>query len=593
MAVLSEGAVLLTAAVVAVPLARFGRLGSVLGYLAAGSVIGPEGFALIADVERILHFAEFGVVLLLFVIGLELQPARLWTMRRSVSGLGVVQLLVTGGALALIGRLFGLEFDAAAVVGLALALSSTAFALQMLAERNELTTRHGRTAFSILLFQDLAAIPLLALVPLLAGQADGPSNAGGGAGALQTVGVLALVAVAGRYLLRYAFRIVARTRVREAFTAAALLTVVGTALLMQAVGLSAALGAFVAGVLLAGSEYRHALEADLEPFKGLLLGLFFMAVGMSINLGMIAAEPERFAALVLLLLAVKALVLFALGRASGLTSAAAAALAVAISQGGEFAFVIFGVSVEAAVIDRRLGEQLVAVVTLSMAVSPFLFLAYDGFRRLRSAPGAEPAAALPEEENQVIIAGFGRFGQIVGRILRARHIGFTALNASAEQVDFVARYGNRIHYGDASRLDLLNAAKADRAVVFVLAIDDVEASVRTARTVREHFPKLKIYARARNRQHAYRLMELGIAVVWRETFLSSLDMAGAVLEGLGLPDYAAARAVATFRSHDEARLYGHFGAHGDEKRMQALAMKAAEELERLFAEDDTAAKRMS
>ncbi|MGE5442342.1 MAG: cation:proton antiporter, partial [Bacteroidota bacterium] len=494
---------------------------------------------------------------------------------------------VTGGALALAGRMLGLGPQAAAVVGLALSLSSTAFALQLLAEKNQLTTRHGRAAFSILLLQDLAAVPLLALVPLLAPGAQGPMRSAGVSAAVEVLGILIATAVAGRFFLRYALRVVATTRVHEVFTAFALLTVVGTAVLMERLGLSAALGAFVAGVLLADSEYRHELQADVEPFKGLLLGLFFIAVGMSLNMRTIIGDPGTMVVLVAGLILLKGVILYALGRANGLGTPSARALAVTIAQGGEFAFVILGVAAEAEVITRALADRLIAAVTLSLVVTPLLFAINGAIERREAKRKANETAydALPGDESQVIIAGFGRFGQIVARILRAKRIPFTALDNSSEQVNFVRDYGSKVYYGDASRLDLLLAARADRAIAFVLAIDDVAASVQTAEVVRKHFPHLKIYARARNRQHAYRLMELGISIVWRETFLSSLDMARELLKGLGLPDFAAARTTEIFREHDERRLYSLYGEHRNEERMRMLAKKAAEELEELFAQD--------
>ena len=587
MALIQEAAVFLTAAVIAVPLAKRLGLGAVLGYLGAGLAIGPHGLGLVSGVFEVFHFAEFGVFLLLFIIGLELQPVRLWTMRQSVFGLGCMQVFVTGGALALAGRLFGLEPAAAAVVGLTLSFSSTAFALQTLAEKNQLTTRHGRAAFSILLLQDLAVIPLLALVPLLAPGATGPLQSAGLLAAIETLAVLLGAAVLGRFILRYALRIVARTGANEVFTAFALLTVVGATLLMEQLGLSATLGAFLAGVLLADSEYRHELQADLEPFKGLLLGLFFIAVGMSLNVQTIIGEPGTMAFLVIVLIIVKASILFVLGRANGLSTPSARALAVSLAQGGEFAFVVLGVAVEAGVIARDLSDRLIAAVTLSLAVTPLLF-ALNGLLERREAQRKVSEATydrLPGDERQVIIAGFGRFGQIVARILRARRIRFTALDISPDQIDIVRKYGSEAYYGDASRLDLLLAARAERAAAFVLAIDDVTASVRTAEVVRKHFPNLKIYARARNRQHAYRLMELGISVIWRETYLSSLDMAREVLKGLGLPTFVADRSVEIFREHDERRLYDLFGEHRNEQRMQMLTKKAAEELEELFAQD--------
>ncbi len=587
MSFLAPMVIFLSAAVVAVPLARRLGLGAIIGYIAAGAVIGPEGFGLVTDVDDIFHFAAFGVVLLLFIIGLELQPSRLWTMRQNVVGLGCMQLFVTGGALALVGRLCGLGLGAAALTGITLSLSSTAFALQTLAERNQLTTRHGRAAFSILLLQDLAVIPLLALLPLLAPGAHGAMDGGGAMAGVEALGIVIATAVAGRYVLRYLLRIVASTRVQEVFTALALLTVVGTSLLMQELGLSAALGAFLAGVLLADSEYRHALQADVEPFKGLLLGLFFIAVGMSLSLATIVREPGTIALMVAGLIAIKGTVLFVLGRANGLSIASSRALAVSVAQGGEFAFVVLGVGVAAQIVPQPLADRLIAVVILSMVATPLLFAINAALER-REARRKDAASAydeLPGDESQVIIAGFGRFGQIVARILRAKRIPFTALDISSEQVDFVRNYGSKVYYGDASRLDLLMAARADRAIAFVLAIDDVEASVRTAETVRQHFPNLKIYARVRNRSHAYRMMELGIAVVWRETFHSSLAMAGELLKGLGLPDYAADRAVELFRDHDERRLYSLYGEHRNEARMQMLVKRSAQELEELFAQD--------
>ncbi len=583
---LAEAAIFLAAAVIAVPLSRRLGLGAVLGYLAAGAVLGPGGLGLVFNVADILHFAEFGVVLLLFIIGIELQPSRLWTMRKAVFGLGAAQVAITGVALAVAAFALGVEPVSAGVVGLTLALSSTAFALQTLAEKGQLTTRHGRAAFAILLFQDLAAIPLLAFVPLLAPGAAGQVDGSKLLDVANVVAVLIAVSVGGRFFLRYAFRIVAWTQIREVFTAMGLLVVIAISLLMQSLGLSMALGAFLAGLLLADSEYRHALEADIEPFKSLLLGLFFMTVGMSLNLRMIAERPAIVAALVMGLVGIKLTILYLLARMNGLVPASARALAISISQGGEFAFVILAVAVGKAVVEQPVAEMLTAVVTLSMAVTPLLFAAEALVARHRRIPQAARGFDEPRgEEKQVIIAGFGRFGQIVARILRAKKIAFTALEISPDQVDFVRGFGNEVFYGDASRLDLLRAARADQAVALVLAIDDPDASVRTAQTVRENFPRLPIYARARNRNHAYRLMDLGIKVVWRETFLSSTDMARAVLKSVGLPEREADKAIETFRRHDERRLYAHHGLHNDERRMQALAKEAMKELEELFAAD--------
>lgn len=570
----------------AVPVSRRLGLGAVLGYLIAGAIIGPAGLGIVFNVNDVLHFAEFGVVLLLFIIGLELQPSRLWTMRKAIFGMGAAQVAATGAVLAAAAMVLDVTPVAAAVIGLTLALSSTAFALQNLAEKGQLTTRHGRAAFAILLFQDVAAIPLIALVPLL-GAGIGAAAEPDLLDAVKVIAMLAAVSVGGRYALRYALRIVALTNTRELFTAMALLVVVAVSLVMQSLGLSMALGAFLAGVLLADSEYRHALEADIEPFKGLLLGLFFMSVGMSLNLGMIASEPLTVAALVAGLVGVKLVILYGLGRMNGLDGCSARALAIAISQGGEFAFVIFAVAAGAGLLAQDEADLLKAVVTLSMATTPLL-AALDGPLARRGAARSQAAVTYdepPPDTRPVIIAGFGRFGQIVARILRAKKIPFIALEISPAQVDFVRGFGNEVFYGDASRIDLLRAAKADQAAAFVLAIDDPDASVRTALTVRETFPDLPIYARARNRNHAYRLMDAGIRVVWRETFLSSLDMAGAVLAGLGYRERDVRTAVETFRSHDERRLYAHYGLHNDVKRMQDLAKAANKELEELFEAD--------
>jgi glutathione-regulated potassium-efflux system protein KefB len=584
MDILTKAAIFFAAAVVVVPVFKRLGLSSVLGYLVAGAVIGPAGLSLIGDVESILHVAEFGVVLLLFVIGLEVQPQRLWTMRAQVFGLGGAQVLATAAVIGAAVYLAGLPPTIAIVVGLGLALSSTAFALQTLAERNELATRHGRAAFAILLFQDVAAIPMLAIIPLL-GVTEMAAEMPLWLAVLRVVGVLVAVILGGQYLLRPILRAMAGTKIPELFTATALLIVTGTALAMYAIGISMALGAFLAGMLLANSEYRHELEADIEPFKGLLLGLFFISVGMGLNLGLLIEQPGVIAGLVLALLGAKALVIYALGRAWKLNGAASKDLAVSIAQGGEFAFVIFGAAVTAGVMSAGQNDLLVLLVSLSMAASPFVTLGND-WLTARLAPKKPPVyAQLPDEENPVIIAGFGRFGQIFGRVLAARKIRFTALDISADQVDFVTRFGNKVYYGDASRLDLLRAAKADAAKIFILAIDDVEASVRTAQTVIKHFPHLKIYARARNRQHAYRLMDLGITLMQRETLLSALDLARDMLMGLGMPRAEAERTMRTFRDHDERRLFEHHTHHNDQQKLIALAKEGNKELEEMFERD--------
>jgi glutathione-regulated potassium-efflux system ancillary protein KefC/glutathione-regulated potassium-efflux system protein KefB len=590
MSILNEVAVFLIAAVIAVPLFKRLGLGSILGYLAAGAIIGPSGLGFIRDPEDVLHFAEFGVVLFLFIVGLELQPARLWALRRSVFGLGLAQVLLSGLLLTGAGLALGLSIKAALIAGLGLSLSSTAIALQLLGERQQLTARHGRESFAILLFQDLAVIPLLALIPLITeGQAD---TGGGGQGLLlsmlKVAAVLTAVVLSGRFLVRPVFRLIASTQLQELFTAATLLVVVGVALLMNYAGISMALGTFLAGVLLADSEYRHELEADIEPFKGLLLGLFFIAVGMSMNLRLVTQQPLLVAGCVVGLMVLKGGVLFGLGRPMGLMIQGRRIMALALAQGGEFGFVLFGVAATAGVMDRGLTELLTVVVSLSMAATPILLVLHDRVveRLLRRTVPADYDHMEDAQQQPVIIAGFGRYGQIVGRVLNMLDIGFTALDVSSEHVDFLRRYGNKIYYGDASRLELLRAAGAARAKLFVLAIDDMDASVRTARLVRAHFPELPVYARARNRAHAYRLLDEGVKVLNRETLLSSLEMAGHVLQGLGFDEERARGIVERFRAYDEEMLHKQHAVYQDEEKLLQTAQQSRAELRSLFEQDN-------
>lgn len=583
---LIQAAVFLAAAAVAAPLGRMLRIGAVLGYLAAGIVIGPYLLGplyQLDDVESILNFAEFGVVMLLFVIGLELRPVRLWSMRSSIFGLGLAQLVLTSFAVAGIGVLLGLPPNQAVFVGLALSLSSTAFALQLLEEKRELATRHGRLAFSVLLFQDLAAIPLIALVPLFALGANAEEAMDLRAG-LIAIGTIVGVIVVGRFLLSRLYRIVAATGVREAMTASALLTVVGVALIMEAAGLSAALGAFIAGALLADSEYRHQIEADIQPFEGLLLAVFFIAIGMTIDLGVLAAEPLLLTVIVLGLVALKAIILYGLGRWWGMSGTAARRFGLVISQGGEFAFVLFAAGVAERVMDQPLANLLTLAVTLSMALTPVLLLIDDWANR-RAKPEPPEYEMPPPGDGHVIIAGFGRFGQIIARVLRARRVPFTALDSSVQQVDFVRRFGAEIYYGDAGRLDILRAARADKARAFVLAIDDVESSLKVAEIVRQNFPDLAIYARARDRTHVHRLMDLGVEIIERETFLSALELTRSLLRGLGLSAAEVKRLLETFKRLDEKRLYQDYQYYTDLEKVRANAMSQARELEELFARD--------
>jgi monovalent cation:proton antiporter-2 (CPA2) family protein len=571
---------LLLAAVIIVPLAARLGLGAVLGYLLAGVLVGPWSLGVVGEVEQVMHVAEFGVILLLFIIGLELRPTRLWALRKAIFGFGSAQLLVCAALLTVFSVLTGLALQTAVVVGLILALSSTAFALQLIAQRGEMTARWGRSAFGTLLFQDLAVVPLLALLPLF-----GPGEGSGSVSwsrVLLSVSVLLVVLFAGRFILRQVLRIAARSHVREILTATALLVAFGTAYLLEAAGLSMALGAFIAGVLLADSEFRHQLEADIEPFKGLLLGLFFIAVGMSLNIGLLSSASGNVALLVVGIVAIKLLALFGLGRWNGLDARESLKLGIALSQGGEFAFVLFGVALAAGVMSAFQVQLYSVAVSLSMVVTPLLFIVYD---RLDQRREVEPEFDVIDEQTPVIIVGFGRFGQVVARILAAKKIPFTALDASSQQVDFVRLYGNEIYYGDGARIDLLEAAGAHSASILVLAIDDVESSVTAATHIRAHFPALKVFARARNRKHAYRLMDLGVQVIRRETFLSAVDMGRAVLESLGVNPAQAGEVVARFAEHDERRLAEYHSMHNDEEKMRELAKASARELEEMFARD--------
>lgn len=571
----------LTVAILFVPLFRRLGLGAVLGYLAAGVAIGPQGLHLIEDIEEVLKLSEFGVVLLLFIIGLELQPSRLWTLRRMVFGLGAAQLLLTGVIALAVLLLLGYALPVAFLVGFGLAMSSTALVLQLLAERGELQTRHGRAAFAILLFQDLAVIPLLAVVPLLAEGTEAGSWLEWTTTA-KTLGVFALVIFGGRYAMRPLLRMVASAGTPELLTALALLIVLSTSLAMEAVGLSMSLGAFLAGVLLSESEYRHQLKIEIEPFKGMLLGLFFIAVGMAADLGVLLRDPLTTLAAAGGILVIKALVLFVLGRLFGFKSDVARALAVGLPQGGEFAFVLFTAAVSAGVLDTGLVATLITLVTLTMIATPLLQMLNDRIGR-RVETAAYDRIDAPEAP--VIIAGFGPFGQVVARILRLKRIAFTVLDKDSAHVDFVRRFGNQVFYGDAGRLDLLRAAHAENARLFVLTIPDIEASLHVADVVRRHFPRLTIFAVAVNRQHAMRLMDLGIEHVIRRSFHSSLVMAEQILGALGKEPGNSHALVELFREHDEATLKRQHAVHHDETLMLQTAREAARELEHLFEQD--------
>ncbi|MCK6548352.1 monovalent cation:proton antiporter-2 (CPA2) family protein [Myxococcota bacterium] len=590
---LLQAFVYLGAAVTAVPIAKRLGLGSVLGYLLAGVIIGPYALRLVGERGAdVMHAAEFGVVMMLFLIGLELRPALLWELRRPILGLGGAQVLgtsvvLTGAALAL-----GLPMKEAVSVGLILAGSSTAIVLQSLNEKGQMKTEAGRASFAVLLFQDIAVIPMLALFPLLgtkAAEAAEPSRPGW----LSTLMVLAAVAgiiLAGRFLVRPLFRFLAATGLREVFTAAALLLVVGIALLMELVGVSAALGTFLAGVVLAESEYRRELEGDIEPFKGLLLGLFFISVGVTIDFGLIASSPGLVAGLVLALIALKMLVLYALGRIFALQRSARTLFAFALAQGGEFAFVLTSFAFGLGALGKDTAGFVTAVVAISMLMTPLVLILHDRVvaPRVQSAEPARPHDHVESHEDPVVIAGFGRFGQIVGRLLRAKGIGTTVLDLDPATIDLMRRIGLKAYYGDATRLELLHSAGCATAKVFVLAIDDVEKSIELAELVHRHFPKLKIIARARNRPHYYRLRALGIESVHRETFATSIEVGVATLKALGHGAHEALRAGRSFRTHDERaieQLTKIRETQGD-AAFFAEARRALEEVERLMQAKD-------
>jgi glutathione-regulated potassium-efflux system ancillary protein KefC len=577
--------VYLAAAVVAVPIAKRFGLGAVLGYLMAGVAIGPWGLGLISQVEDILHFSEFGVVLLLFLIGLELEPKRLWSLRRSIFGWGTAQVGLVSTALFVAGLLLGADWKAALIASLGLSLSSTAIALATLGERNLMTTGAGSAGFSLLLFQDIAAIPMIAIVPLL-GVAATSSGEPAWQTALKVAAVIAALVVGGRFLIRPLLRMIAKTEIREVFTAFALLLVIGIGLLMQSVGMSMALGTFLAGVLLADSEYRHALETDLEPFKGLLLGLFFIAVGMSIDFGVLLRAPLLVAGMLAGFLAIKTGVLFALSRYFNILAPQRLLFAIMLSQGGEFAFVIFGAAATANVFSADTASALMVVVALSMVATPLMLLAYDKLiaPRLRNVD-KRPADDVHGQNEPVIIAGFGRFGQIIGRLLRASRIGITVLDHDPDQIDLLRKFGFKVFYGDATRVDLLHAAGAGKARALVVAIDGVQESIDLVDAVRKEFPHLKILARARNVSHYYDLLDRGVTVIERETFESALQLGRRTLQELGYGAYQARQAAMKFRAHNLKSLMDVYPYYKDQKQLVSMSAQARDELEAMFARD--------
>ena len=586
----------LSAAVLAVPLSKALGLGSIIGYLAAGIAIGPWGIGLVANGEDILHFAEFGVVLMLFLVGLELEPKRLWALRRPIFGWGSAQVLGCTAVIFLAAWAFGVGWNIALVAALGLALSSTAISLQVMGERNLLPTSSGQAGFSILLFQDVAAIPILALLPLLGGvaasnQAHTPYHQ-----ALEAIKIIAIIGgiiVGGRLLLRPVLRWIANSKTPEIFTAAALLLVVGIAGLMQLVGLSMALGAFLAGVLLAESEYRRELETDIEPFKGLLLGLFFIAVGMCIDFGALMRSPGVMALIVVGFLACKAAVIYGLAKAMKLPLQERPVFTLLLAQGGEFAFVVFQAAVGSKVFSAETASLLIGGVAVSMLLSPLLLVLFDKYLLPRFAVHRTDLEELSEpQEAPVIICGFGRYGQIVGRMVNLQGIQATVLDHDADTIDAVRAFGFRVHYGDATRLDLLRTAGAASAKVIVVAVDGIDQSLKIVDMVQEHFPHLSIVARARNVTHLYQLRDRNVPAIERELFDASMRSARSVLEALGWPAHEARQSAMRFRQMNldlTEQIYPHYK---DRARLISASKQGRNQLaEQIAREREAQAKR--
>ena len=588
-----QALVYLAAAVVSVPIAKRVGLGSVLGYLLAGMIIGPFVLGLIGkEGQDVMHFAEFGVVMMLFLIGLELKPSLLWRMRSGIVGMGGLQLGLSASAIMLVAVMFGLNWQSALTIGLVLGLSSTAIVLQTLNEKDLMKTDAGQCSFAVLLFQDISVIPMLALFPLLASQplaADSQTqhatwvdglSAWAEAGVV--LGAMLGIVFVGRLLIRPGFRIIAKTRLRELFTAAALLLVISIAVLMTQVGLSPALGTFLAGVVLADSEYRHELEGDIEPFKGLLLGLFFIAVGASVDFGLITERPGLIMGLVIALMTIKFLVLFLLGRLYKMGMDQNTLLAFTLAQGGEFAFVLFSFASQHRILSEEITDPLVAVVAISMALTPLLMAFFEKVLQPRIGTREQSRQVRDESiesQSNVIIAGFGRFGNIVGRLLRANGIKPTVLDLDSDNVEILRKLGLKVFYGDASRLDLLRAAGASQASVIILAIDDFEKILQIVDTVKKHFPHLHILARAYGRSEAYELLELGVSRVYRDTFDTSLSVGIDALDLLGYRKHQAFRASRLFRRHDETHLRELALMRHDRKAYISLARQRIRDLE--------------
>ncbi|HXR59246.1 MAG TPA: monovalent cation:proton antiporter-2 (CPA2) family protein [Burkholderiales bacterium] len=574
---LHQSLIYLAAGVIVVPVFRRLGLGSVLGYLAAGVAIGPWGMRLVSAPEAILHFAEIGVVMLLFLVGLELNPRQLWQMRRPILGMGATQVAVTALVVAAAGWALGLAWPVAVVAGMGFAMSSTAIGLATLQEKRLLQTPGGQASFSVLLFQDLAVIPFLLILNFLS--TDGKAEFDWMAPA-KAVGIIAVVIVGGRLALRPLLRYIANTGLREIFVGFALLLVMGIAALMEAFGLSAALGAFLAGVLLADSEYRHALELDIDPFKGLLLGLFFIAVGMSVDLGLFVRSPLLVLGIAFSIVLLKTLLLYPIAQTFGYCGRQdATVFALALSQVGEFAFVLFGAATR--VVPRETIDVLNAAVAASMLSTPLLMMVYEKWLAPRLGRAEERAPDTIDEQNPVIVAGFGRFGQVVTRVLNGLKIGATVIDRDPNQVELVRRFGSKAYYGDASNLQLLAQAGAAQARLLVIALDDYERSQQMVKRVRLRFPNLKMIVRAHSRSDAFEYHEMGIPAV-RETFGSALIAAEAALRALDFGPILARRTVGQFRRHDEEILAEQAEHRDDIKKLITLSQRGRQDLEKLL-----------
>lgn len=581
---LNQILIFIGASIIMVPLFHRMGFGSVLGYLIAGVFVGPYGFRLIRDLESVMHFSEFGVVLLLFVIGLEIQPRKLWSMKKDLIMLGGVQVFACTLIFTFVGLLLSESLTTSIVLSFGMSLSSTAFAVQSLQARNNFNTEFGKSSFSILLMQDLLAIPALAIIPSLSTKTGETGETS--LSYLFPVFVVVLV-LTSRFILQPFFRIIAKTHQREIFTATALFLVLGVASIMLKIGLSAALGTFIAGVLLADSEYRHELEANIDPFKSMLLGLFFISVGMTVSLEVIMSQPFLIFGLALVYLAIKFGVIYGTGRLCRMNHLNSKHMALTIAQGGEFAFVIFSIALSLDLADPGTIRFLTAIITLSMALNPVISK-LDEIRVRRSATLVEPKFdEIKDEHPEVMIAGFGRFGQMFGRVLRAQKIPFVAIDKDEEQIEFLRKFGNKVYFGDVMRLDLLESAGIAKAKYFVMAIDDVEASVKAAKLIKEHFPHVKIFARARNRGHVFDYFDIGVDTVKRETFDASVNFVKDLLVEMGTPADKAQVMIEKFQMHDEIMLREQYKVRDDDKKFVSVSKQATAQLAHVLSDESS------